>query len=293
MNLKHPAAYLFPQSLPVQASQSPLPAREWLPPASGCYPLIPCKECEPCKNGHYEMCAHYDYIGSRRDGAFAQYVAVPVWNLIALPNHIAFEHAAMLEPLAVGLHAIKMANIQRSNKVAVIGTGMIGITAAHWAKKFTLTNDVYVIGRNEEKRWIVESNDLKYINQKNESLTDDYDILIEAVGNPSSIDTALNIVKPGGTVILMGNPSGDIPFTQDTYWRILRKQLVVRGTWNSGYAGTKQSDWTDAVASLSSGSINMDNLITHKFSQEDAMKGFLLMHDHKEPYCKIITIWNE
>lgn len=264
----------------------------WVGRPVGCFPLIPCRECESCKDGHYEMCAHYDYIGSRRDGAFAQYVAAPVWNLVALPDGIAFEHAAMLEPLSVGLHATKLANIKKGDKVAVIGTGMIGITAAQWAKKFSQTDEVYVIGRNEVKRIIVESNGLKYINQKQEELKDDYNTVIEAVGNPSSIDTALNIVKPGGIVILMGNPSGDIPLTQNTYWRILRKQLSVRGTWNSTYAGTNSSDWTDAVASLSDGSIKVANLITHIFSQKDTMKGFKLMLDHKEPFCKVMSIWN-
>lgn len=264
----------------------------WLGKHVGCYPLIPCKECEPCKNGHYEMCAHYDYIGSRRNGALAQYVVVPIWNLIALPVDLAFEYAAMLEPLAVGLHATKMANIKKNYKVAVIGTGMIGITAAQWAKKLSQT-DVYVIGRNENKRHIVESNGLKYVNQNKEPVTDDYNVLIEAVGNPSSINTAINIVKPGGTVILVGNPSGDILLPQNTYWRILRKQLIVRGTWNSAYNGINKSDWTDAIDALNDGSIKVANLITHRFCQENIMEGLLLMKEHKEAYCKVMTIWNK
>lgn len=56
----------------------------------GIFPLIPCRECPQCKDKHYEMCAHYDYVGSRRDGGFAEYVAVPVWNLIPLSDAISF-----------------------------------------------------------------------------------------------------------------------------------------------------------------------------------------------------------
>lgn len=259
----------------------------------GCFPLIPCKKCAQCGEGHYELCSNYDYVGSRRDGAFAQYVAIPVWNLLVLPEEISYEYAAMLEPLAVGLHATRMAAIKEGDRIAVVGTGMIGICAAQWARKFSNTDEVYIIGRNEIKRKIVESNNLKYINQNKDIISGEYNVVIEAVGSPSSIDTALNIVSPSGTVVLMGNPSDNISLTQATYWRILRKQLTVRGTWNSSYAGTEPSDWTEAVRALSEGSIRVANLISHKFDQGHVAEGFNMMRKHKEPYCKVMTIWNK
>lgn len=263
---------------------------EWIGKPVGCFPLIPCRKCDQCKEGRYEMCANYDYIGSRRDGAFAEFVAVPVWNLIPLPCGIDYKYAAMLEPLSVALHAIKMTQIQKGDSVAIIGTGMIGITAAQWAKRFSGDN-VCVIGRSEEKRPIVENNDLCYFNQKVDKVGE-FDVVVEAVGNPSSIDMSLNIVKPGGKVLLMGNPSGDILLSQNTYWRILRKQLIVCGTWNSSYSGTDPSDWTESVDALVNEEIKVNNLISHTFAQNEVMKGLKLMQEHKEPYCKVMTLWN-
>lgn len=73
----------------------------------GVFPLIPCMKCEQCKKKMYEMCMSYNYLGSRTDGGFAEYVAVPAWNLIELPDAVSFEDAAMLEPTAVALHAIR------------------------------------------------------------------------------------------------------------------------------------------------------------------------------------------
>lgn len=64
-------------------------------------------KCTQCKLGHYEMCDCYDYIGSRRDGGFAEYVAVPIWNLVFLDDNVTFEDAAMMEPLSVAVHAVK------------------------------------------------------------------------------------------------------------------------------------------------------------------------------------------
>lgn len=258
----------------------------------GVFPLIPCRECEQCKEKHYEMCAHYDYVGSRRDGGFAEYVAVPVWNLIPISTNISFKSAAMLEPLSVALHATKIAGVRQGQSVGVIGTGMIGICAAQWAKCFG-ASEVAVIGRNEGKRKLVEQAELEYQVMTEADSSVQYDVVIEAVGSPSSVDLAINSVKPGGTLVLMGNPSGDVCLAQNTYWRILRKQLDLKGTWNSFYDGKNASDWTEVVAALENHTIKVEHLISHCFSQDQLKDGLDMMFKHKEPYCKVMTVWNE
>lgn len=258
----------------------------------GIFPLIPCRSCPQCKDKHYEMCAHYDYVGSRRDGGFAEYVAVPVWNLIPLQEDIPFTSAAMLEPLAVALHAAKIANVRQGQSVGVIGTGMIGICAAQWAQSLGAAF-VEVIGRNEAKRTLAEEAGLHYKVQNEPSKDVLYDIVIEAVGSPSSIDLAIQSVSPGGTLVLMGNPSGNIELSQNTYWRILRKQLVLKGTWNSSYDGKNPSDWTEVVSALSEHKIKVEHLISHCFTQDKMIEGLDLMFKHKEPYCKVMTTWND
>lgn len=258
----------------------------------GIFPLIPCRECPQCAEKHYEMCANYDYIGSRRDGGFAEYVAVPIWNLILLDDSIPFTSAAMLEPLSVALHAMKLSGIKQGDSVAIVGTGMIGITAAQWAKKLGASS-VIIIGRNESKRSIVEKCDLEYKVISSDSDTiGQYDVVLEAVGTPQAVDLSIHAATPGGSVVFMGNPSGDIEFAQNTYWRILRKQLKIVGTWNSSYDGVNQSDWTEAVEALAKKEVNVEPLISHCFRQEELMAGLNLMRDNKEPYCKVMTIWN-
>ncbi len=258
----------------------------------GVFPLIPCRNCQQCAEKHYEMCENYDYIGSRRDGGYAEYVAVPKWNLIALPKDMPFTFAAMLEPISVALHAIKIGGVKKGNNVAVIGTGMIGISAGQWAYKFGASK-VTIIGRNEEKRAIVESCGLDYAICTNTKEVGQYDFVLEAVGSTSAISMAISAAMPGGTVLLMGNPFGDIHLPQNIYWRILRKQLVLKGTWNSTYDGVNNSDWTEAVTAISNNEINVETLISHVFRQEDLKEGLILMKKHKEPYCKVMTIWNE
>lgn len=257
----------------------------------GIFPLIPCRECPQCQAKHYEMCAHYDYVGSRRDGGFAEYVAVPIWNLVVLPENVSFTSAAMLEPLSVALHAINIGGLKKGDNVAIIGTGMIGISAGQWAYKFGASN-VTIIGRNETKRQLVEKCGLHYDICTSKDGVGEYDFVLEAVGTPASIELAISATTPGGTVLLMGNPSGDIFLSQNVYWRILRKQLVLKGTWNSSYDGVNQSDWTEAVNAISNNEINVESLISHTFPQEKLMEGIRLMNDHVEPYCKVMTLWN-
>lgn len=97
-------------------------------------PLIPCRKCSYCANGKYHLCADYDYLGSRRDGAFAEFVKVPAGNLMPLPDGVDFELGALTDPAAIALHAVRKLGLNPGDRVAVFGTGPIGAMALQWAK---------------------------------------------------------------------------------------------------------------------------------------------------------------
>ncbi len=255
----------------------------------GVFPLIPCRTCPQCQDKLYEMCSIYDYIGSRRDGGFAEYVAVPCWNLLVLPENVDYITGAMLEPLSVAYHAMKIAEIKYGYKVGIIGTGMIGICAGQWAKSLGAA-EVTVMGRSGDKRGLVESCGLRY-DILSDNMIPQYDIVLEAVGTPTAIESALAVAKPAATVVLMGNPSGDISLKQNVYWSILRKQLCIKGTWNSQYDGANASDWTKVIEALAAGQVKVDTVITHTFPKEDMMKALSLMKNHAETFCKVMTVW--
>ena len=115
---------------------------------------------------------------------------------------------------------------------------------------------------------------------------------MEAVGSNISIEKGINIAKSSGRLILMGNPEGNITLPQNTYWRILRKQLHITGTWNSFYKHGEKSDWTTVRDALVNQELKAVPLISHRFFQDELMKGLNLMYKHKEPYCKVMTLWN-
>ena len=87
------------------------------------FPLVPCMRCAMCAVGAYAQCADYDYLGSRCDGAFAEYVVAPEWNLVPVPDGLSLEEAAMCEPAAVAAHALRQAKIDLGATVAIFGAG--------------------------------------------------------------------------------------------------------------------------------------------------------------------------
>lgn len=254
------------------------------------FPLIPCRKCNSCMQGHYEMCENYDYIGSRRNGAFAEYVAVPVWNVVELPQTISFKDSAMMEPLAVALHAIRKANINKGESVCIIGSGMIAFAAAQWAVMLGAVN-VTVLGRSIEKKKIADQ--IPYVSYKILSeINYEFDVVLEAVGSNESIQKSIELVRAGGSLVLMGNPEGEIDLPQNVYWRILRKQLKIYGTWNSSYEKNQRCDWIDVCDALEKNEIKASLLITHIFDKSKLLDGLELMRSHQEPYCKVLIKWS-
>ena len=207
-----------------------------------------------------------------------------------LPENVSFREAAMLEPLSVALHAVKRSGVKPGDTAAVIGTGMIGFAAAAWAKALG-AETVFVIGRGEAKRAIAEQiPGISYVTEE-ESKAIQADVVVEAVGTPQAVSSAVLLARPGGSIVLMGNPSGDLAMEKNVYWRILRKQLNLMGTWNSSYEKDEACDWTEALDALSKKKIPAQALITHCFPSEKLMDGLELMKNHKEPYCKVMVSW--
>ena len=250
------------------------------------FPLIPCMRCEQCAEHAYEMCANYDYVGSRRDGGFAEYVAVPVWNLVLLSDEVSFIEGAEFEPLAVAVHAIKKSKLNSSDTLAVVGTGMIALSIAMYAACIMQCASVTVIGRSETKRSIVEKIDgVEFLSEVPSSRA--FTKVIEAVGSNASISTALSICAPGGTITLVGNPEKEITFTQNDYWKVLRKQLTIKGSWNSSYP----EDWVAVKEAFQCKRFKPELFATHVFEASDLPRGLDLMKNRLESFIRVITVW--
>ena len=244
------------------------------------FPLIPCRKCEFCKKQQYANCVKYNYYGSRRDGGTQSYLAVKKSNLIYLPDSVSYDAGAMVEPLAVCLHAVKKLNVKNNDTVAIFGAGAIGLLCGIWAKYFGASN-VYFIDIDEQKLAFAETLGFERYNGK----TVDY--AIECSGAESCINSAINVVKAFSKVALVGNVHGDITLKQSTYSQLLRKQLTLVGNWNSDF-NTINNDWVDAINAMANKGINPESIITHKVDLKEGEKAYNVIKN-REFYVKIMV----
>lgn len=233
------------------------------------FPLLPCQKCENCLKGDYAQCRNYNYFGSRCDGGFAEYLAVPIWNIKIFDEDLSFASAALSEPAAVAWHALsKVVNSSNTN-ILIIGTGTIGILIGLWAQLFNLK--ITYISRNKEKTSFLNSLGFNNIIEK---VSDEkFDVCFEVVGSNESLVTALNYVNTKGKIIVIGNPKTDINIEKQLYWKILRQEITIEGVWNSRYP----DDWDWVINHLKF--IPNEKIITHKFKLNQGIEAFEILKD--------------
>lgn len=291
--------------------------RQFIGKRCGVFPLIPCGTCPACQTGRFQLCRHYSYLGSRCNGGFAEYAAVPSRNLLPLPDSVPLEAAAMLEPLAVATHAMRRVGIHPSSyhtafhaitgscgtadsaaqsitdsntmsdsaanskpTVLVIGLGTIGLLLAMLLKEAGITKIFAVGNKDFQKQKFSEiglscfcdsrtENPVSFVRSHTEGLGADF--VFECVGKSETCQTAIDCAGIGAAVLLMGNPYGTMTLSRDTYWKILRNELEVKGTWNSSFAMQKYAEITPAFAGFHAKTVGDTLIRSHTQGGENTL----------------------
>jgi len=259
------------------------------------FPLIPCGRCPMCEIGEYANCENYDYYGSRRDGGFAQFQSVKLWNLISVPDAVSTEAAAMVEPCAVAVHALASAPLQLGDWLAIWGAGPIGLMAA----QLGAARGARVVVLDIDDAKLSFASTLGFAAVLNPAqidapaavrqLTDGRgaDVCLEAAGVSATLTGCLESVRAFGHVTLMGNPAGDMSLSQSAYWQILRKQVTCRGVWNSSHNRVRD-DWQVAIDAMSRGQVAPERLITHRFALGQCEEAFAVARSKTEMSLKVM-----
>ena len=263
------------------------------------FPLLWCGTCPACEQGQYVQCHNYDYLGSRSDGAFAEYVVAPVANLIPLPQGVTLEEASMTEPAAVALHALRRAQTSLVGKVvAIFGAGPIGLMAAQWARimgaaevlLFDIVAEKLELARHLGFDNVFNSATEEPIEVVN-ALTADKgaQVCIEAAGVPATYRNALGSAGRAGSVVLLGNPAADVTLPAALISQVMRREVSIFGTWNSDYsAAGNDDDWRTVLQAMASGVLTLMPLITHKVPLADSSDMLHKMRDKSEFYAKVL-----
>ena len=246
------------------------------------FPIIPCGECEFCKKQQWANCKNYNYYGSRCDGGMQSELLVKETNLVYLPDNVSYEAGSMIEPTAVCLHAVKKADINENSHVLVYGAGTIGLLCGMWAKAFGAKR-VYISDPDEAR--MAMANELGFARYSGEIA----EVVIEASGAAAAINDAIMNCKAFGQIVLVGHGPKDVTITHTNFVQILRKQLTVKGSWNSDFTDTI-NDWKESVQAIADGRICPEKLITHRIPLEKADEAFQIIGDRKEFYNKITVV---
>lgn len=228
-------------------------------------PLIPCRACSQCATGTFSRCTDYDYFGSRRDGAYAEYVAVPVGNLLKAPQHVDPRAIAMTDPASIALHAIwKAGGITVGQTGAIVGCGPIGLFAIQWLRLMG-ASAVIAVDVSEEKLALArEAGASTTIFARDlESSAARADVVIEAVGIDPTINSAVMLAGPGGHVTFIGIPVPDVTLANKTFQHLLRQEITLHGSWNSFGAPFPGPQWTTTLEKFGTGELKWEFMISH------------------------------
>lgn len=245
--------------------------------------IIPCARCRQCVRGDTQLCDVYSEIGFTTDGAAAELIAVPAAAIWRIDDSVPVDSAVVVEPAAVAWHAIALARPRAGDGILVIGDGTVGLLAARLAR-LTQPARVDMVGARPQQRPLAIRMGVDRFRVTADSAevdggaaqgtpdtpgtphtpdVDRYDVVIVAAGSIAAAQSALTMVRRGGTVVLLGFPgSGQkIGVVVDD---VVNNQISILGS----FAYTRE-DWRTIVEGLNSGAIDLDGLVTHRFALDE------------------------
>ncbi len=251
---------------------------------------VNCGHCSFCAQGNLSMCVNRTETGvMNRDGGFEQFITFPVSHLHKFKN-IPFNEAALIEPTAIAMYAVKQAGVGPFDNVMVCGPGPVGLQSAQIAKKVFGAKRVILTGTRAERLNRAESFGLdgcinireEDLKQRVTELTEGemIDVVIEESGGAGVFADIQRVIKPLGRVVLNGFFGGK---RADIDWDfITTNEIAIRGTLGSANV------WDDVIYMLETEKIEVKSLISHVMKLEEFEKGLDMMVSRKDNACKII-----
>lgn len=226
-----------------------------------------CGRCRACAAGLTNCCEQLKYLGIHIDGGMQPLLNVPVSKLFK-SERLSFDELALIEPLAVGAHAVGRSRLQRGEDVVVIGCGVIGLAVVQFAKAHG--GRVRVVEKNPWRREFAKALGVETTEAAND---EQYPVVIDATGNTASMEASFESVAPGGHLVFVGLVSGPISFPD---WLFHRREMTVlasRGSLNL---------FPQVIKMLEDGEINVSSWVTHRMALRDVPQQFAELRSHAD-----------
>ena len=251
-------------------------------------PQLTCGQCYPCTHGNYHICNELKVIGCQAEGAAQEYIAVDQKLVLKLPEGMSYDQGAMVEPVAVGAHAVgRLGNVKGMN-IIVLGAGPIGNLTAQVAKGLG-AKSVMITDLSDYRLQIAKKCGIDFVvnvSQKNllEVLGRSFgesraDAILECVGVQATIEQAIKIARKGTDIIVVGvfsgKPTVDIGLVQDKELRLIGTLMY------------KEEDYRTAVRLIQSGKVHLKSLMSKHFPFKDYGKAYQFIEQNRDQTLKV------
>lgn len=255
-------------------------------------PLIVCRECDLCRTGRYNLCPERKFLGMMEPGGFAEYVHVPAYTVHLLPDGVDTEVGALVEPLAVTVHGLRQAGLTFGERVAIIGSGTIGLMALIAARALG-ASDVFITARHAHQAdaaralgaaQVVEANDETVENMTAAFGGRPPDAVVETVGGSGeTLDQAIAVAASGGRISILGLFTGPVNVNAIT---AVLKGVTLYGGITYDRPGSR-SDFEVALEIATRHTEDLRRVITHRVELADIERGFATAADKSQGSIKV------
>lgn len=252
-----------------------------------CNPYFNCGECYSCERGFVNCCTDNQTMGVQRDGAFCEYISMPVERIYS-GKGLSAKELALIEPFSISQHAVSRAAIRESDSVLVIGAGPIGLFALIAAKqkcKKIVVADILDNRLSLAKEYGADA----VVNTKNESLAEftekftdgrGFDVCIEACGAPETFLGCIDSCAFAGNIILIGNGKRDTTFLHSV---ILKKELNIHGSRNA-----LKDDFINNIDLVAEGKADVMKMVSGIYDMENATDAFEALRNNNGSLAKLL-----
>jgi L-iditol 2-dehydrogenase len=251
-------------------------------------PAVSCGHCDQCKSGRENTCRELLFLGCPKqlNGCLSEYIVLPEKCCFPISESMTFEQAALSEPLAIGVYSVERSMISDKADAAILGAGPIGMSVFHVLRTKN-TGNVYITDKiNERLKFAQQLNPKWSGNPDRTDIVKEIsnieplllDVVYECSGNEEAIAQAIQLLKPGGTLAIVGIPETDeilFPIHE-----LRRKEITIINIRRQVHCTQK------AIDLLERHQVNMDSMTTHHFTLEETQKAFDLVANYKDGVMK-------
>ncbi len=253
-------------------------------------PAMPCYRCDQCLSGRYHTCRNLKFLGcpGQNEGCLSEYISIPARSCIPIPAGFSFDLGVLVEPLSVGLYAVRLASVSESDNIGILGSGPIGISvmlAARIASKGRIYMTDLVDARLKMALemggdWTGNPESKDIISEIVAAEHGQLDVVFECCGRQEAIDQAIQLLKPGGKLLIAGIPSFET-------WRfdaheLRRKEITIINV-------RRQNECMKPIIDLiAAGKISPEKMLTHCFSLSNVQHAFELVAGYHDGVMKAV-----